>query len=158
MHKRLSTGENSLPGWLVLLQRLIPVFSLFPSKRRRILAKRLVHWPLSDLDQNLEDTEVCQEKRRKGIAAFQRLFMPPGMIKEPEKLFRHVTNKQPSSQSCCIWGPLPERGGRAKKKMSSRQNASFSVPAQPFLPLEHRLSVAPSGGQSCKIFSLSMIC
>lgn len=94
----MGTGGISLPGCLVLLQKLIPVFSLVPSKQWRTLVKKFVHWPPACPDQNPEDTGVCWEKRRKGIAAFQSLSCLQGWSKcQKSCLGMSLTNRHPGN-------------------------------------------------------------
>lgn len=120
VHKRMGIERMLLPVCLVLLQKLIPVFSLLSSKQWRALVEGL------GIDFQLVQIRTQRNllrKRRNDMAAFQKLLVLPGLIKMSEKSFWHVTNKQASSQSCSIWGPLP-RQGESWDKMSSRQNPS----------------------------------
>lgn len=100
--------------------------------------------------------ELCPEKRRKGTAIFQRSFMPPGLIQEPEDFFCHVTSIQLVILHLMSFA---KQGERVKRKMSNQHISSLSALAQLFLPLTHQLYVLlPAGGQSCKTPSPCMIC
>lgn len=123
-----------------LLQMLIPVFSLQAGENT---GWRFGHQIDLQLVQVRTQRSLLR-KRGNDISAFQKSFVPLGMIKMSEKSFWCVTNKQASSQSCCIWGALPRQGERAERKWAASRTHPC-VPAQPFLG-----SVLSAGGQSCK--------
>lgn len=99
VHEKMRIERILLPVCLVLLQKLVPVFSLLSSKQWRTLVEDLG----IDFQLVLIRTQgSLLRKTGNDTAVSQKSFVPPGLIKMSEKSFWHVTNKQASSQSHCI--------------------------------------------------------
>lgn len=120
VHKRMGIERILLPVCLVLLQKLIPVFSLVPSEQWTTLAEDLC----IDLQLVQVRTQRKLLRKRKGHCSLSKV-VHASFKSRSEKSFWHVTNKQASSQSCCIWGLLPKEGERAERKMSTQQSPSL---------------------------------